>query len=94
MCTPGAPRSTVAAPKLEKAASPSFSSVAATATTFGSVYAAGYCGRTAKSSPSFPADTTNTTPPDPAASMVSFIATDSAPPPHELLSTRAPMSVA
>jgi hypothetical protein len=51
MLTPGAPRSTVLAPKLEKEARRSWSSVAATEMMLGLSYEAGYSGVTSLSSP-------------------------------------------
>ncbi len=63
MSTPGAARSTLTAPKLEKAASASLESVAATQILFAAsgVVAGlqGRCGDVSLLTPSFPAETTN-----------------------------------
>ncbi len=69
--TPGAARSTLLGPKLEKDASSSRAFVAATVMTQSSGSAPGYCGRTSAFTCALPAAATTSAPAAPAAATAS-----------------------
>src|SRR5438094_10338620 len=94
MLRPGAPRSTDLRPTLEKYASWSELSVAATVRTFGRVYDAGYVGMESLSVPLFPAAATNSAPWVSATAIASASACEYSSPPQDLLSIDAPLSAA
>src|SRR5919198_6501725 len=94
MSTPGAPRSTERTPVLEKYASESLLSVAATARTSGRSYEAGYVGVVSLFVPSFPAAATNKELSWSATLIASASACEYEPPAHELFITSAPFCAA
>ena len=94
MLTPGALTSTERFPKLEKNAWRSLLSLAATASTFGTSYDAGYVGAESLSVPSFPAAATKSESRASANWIASRRLCEKSPPAHELLSTSAPFAAA
>jgi len=92
MSSPGAARSTDAAPKLEKPASASSRPVAATQTMFAAGWLQGYFGTASLSVPSFPAATTKRVSRAPAIASAS--ARERPEPPRLTLITLAPARTA